>query len=86
MTGSKLDHAISVTRDIVLLMFGLAGIAYQQVTGEVNFVLLAIFSTMTGIPGFVNLLPLLRGSATGSQSSQPASTSPPTDSPSASEK
>lgn len=84
--SEKLDKAVSVTRDLVLLVFGLSGIAYQQVTGEVNFVLLAIFTTMTGIPGLVNLLPLLRGLPTDSQSSAPASTPPHSDSPNVSEK
>lgn len=79
MSG-RVEKAIAVTRDVILLVFGLAGIGYQQVTGEVNFVLLAIFTAMTGIPGLVNLLPLLRGLPTESQSSAPASTLPPSDS------
>lgn len=71
---------IAVIRDVVLLVFGLAGIAYQQVTGNVNFVLLAIFTAMTGVPGLTNLMPLLRGIPTVSHSSPSASEQPSTDS------
>lgn len=75
MTG-KLEKAITVGRDLTLFVFGLAGIAYQQVTGNVNFVLLAIFTAMTGVPGLVNLIALSRGLRIESESSSQASQEP----------
>lgn len=71
---------MAVFRDLLLLVFGLAGIGYQQVSGDVNFVLLAVFTTMTGIPGLINLIPLLRGLPTNSRSSQPVSPQPESES------
>lgn len=71
MTG-RIEKAITVGRDLTLFVFGLAGIAYQQVTGDVNFVLLAIFTAMTGVPGLVNLITLSRGLRIESQSSSSA--------------
>jgi hypothetical protein len=52
----------------ILLLAGLAGIGYQQWTGEVHWVLLLIFTTMTGIP-LTGIVSLLRNSLIVSQSS-----------------
>lgn len=60
MTG-RIEKVISVGRDLVLFVFGLVGISFQQVTGNVNFVLLAIFTAMTGMPGLAHLIVLSRG-------------------------
>ncbi len=53
----------------VLLIFGLAGIAYQQKTGEVDWLLLAIFTSMAGVPGIARVISLLKNSPTIMQSS-----------------
>ena len=53
----------------ILLLAGLAGIAYQQWTGEVNWILLLIFTTMTGVPGLTNLISLIKNSPIVLQSS-----------------
>jgi hypothetical protein len=44
----------------ILLVAGLAGIGYQQWTGEVSWILLLIFTSMTGVPVVTNLISLLR--------------------------
>lgn len=57
----------------LLLVAGLGGIGYQQWTGEVNWVLLLIFTTMTGVPGVTTLLSLIKNSPIV----LPSSSSPP---------
>ena len=74
------DRIVSVTRDLLSYLGGLAGIAYQQVTGNVNVPLLAVYAAMTGIPGLVQLISLARGHVTESASSR--FPSPPPESPS----
>jgi hypothetical protein len=54
----------AIIRDVLLFAGGMAGVGYQTVTGEVNYGLLAVFTTMLGIPGLTNLISLTRGSAT----------------------
>lgn len=66
------ERRIAIARDLALFMFGLGGIAYQTVTRDVNFVLLAIFTSMTGVPGLTNLVGVLRTSGTASQPSSSA--------------
>jgi hypothetical protein len=53
----------------ILLLAGLAGIGYQQWTGESNLFLLLVFTVMTGVPGLSEFLLLLRNSPTVLQSS-----------------
>lgn len=53
----------------ILLIAGLAGIGYQQYTGQTNWLLLLIFSTMTGVPGIAELLLLIKNSPIVLQSS-----------------
>jgi hypothetical protein len=67
------ERIISVVRDQILFLGGLAGIAYQQISGNVNFALLAIFTAMTGVPGLTNLISLLRGTTISSPSQLPVS-------------
>jgi hypothetical protein len=62
-----------VLRDVVLLGGGMAGIAYQTVTGRVDYGLLAVFAAMIGLTGTLNTLSLFRGLGTTSPSSQSAS-------------
>lgn len=59
--ATRTERIISVIKDLLLFLGGLAGIGYQQLTGNVNFWLLMIFVTMTGVPGLTNLISLLRG-------------------------
>lgn len=69
----KPERRIAVAKDLILFLGGLSGIAYQQVTGNVNVVLLAVFTAMTGVPGLTNLISLWRGSVTELQSRSPVS-------------
>jgi hypothetical protein len=46
----------------ILLIAGLVGIAYQQYTGEVNWILLLIFTSMTGVPGVATIISLIKNS------------------------
>lgn len=52
-----------------LLLAGLAGMAYQQYTGEVSWPLLLIFTLMTGVPGGAYLISLIKNSPIVLQSS-----------------
>lgn len=51
---------IAIAKDLILFFGGLTGIAYQQITGNVNIVLLMIFTAMTGVPGLLNIISLVR--------------------------
>lgn len=57
----------------ILLIAGLSGIGYQQYTGETSWLLLLIFTSMTGVPGLASIISLMRSSLTTLQSasSQP---------------
>jgi hypothetical protein len=57
----------------LLLVAGLAGIGYQQYTGETDWILLLIFTAMTGVPGLTTLISMIRNSTTVLQSSLPLS-------------
>jgi hypothetical protein len=47
-------------RDAVLLTLGVGGIAFQQITGEVNALLLGVYLTLLGYPGLSSGLWLLK--------------------------
>lgn len=70
MTG-KGPTRFTAFRDGFLLIAGTAGIGFQQVTGETDLLLLGIYMTMLGIPGFSSGLWLLR------QIGEPPSSAPP---------
>ena len=55
----------------LLLIAGMIGIGYQQYTGETDWVLLLIFTAMTGVPGVTTLIALIRNSPTTLQSLLP---------------
>lgn len=61
----------TVVKDTILFVFGIGGIIWQTVTGDVNYALLGVFTAMVGVPGFTNMVTLIRGS--GTTSSQPTS-------------
>jgi hypothetical protein len=79
----RAERFIAIAKDVILFVGGLSGIAYQQITNNINPLLLLIFATMTGIPGLMNVISLWRsGMFTGSaqlpsQPSQPQSGSQP---------
>jgi hypothetical protein len=60
-------------RDAVLLAAGVLGIGFQQVTGEVNSLLLTVYMTMIGIPGLSSGLWLLKQIGEKPSSSPPSS-------------
>lgn len=66
------DRAIAITKDVILFVGGLCGIAYQQYTNNVNWLLLLVFSSMTGIPGVLNIVALLRNTSAIAQSLPPS--------------
>ena len=80
---SSRGAARRISRDTILFVSGLAGIAYQQVTGKVSIPLLVVFGLMVGLPGvaaLLALLPLGNGEAaptTSASPSPPSSSSPP---------
>ena len=65
-------------RDCLLLVVGLGGLVYQQITENYNAVLVGAYLTLLGFPGVAGVVTLVRNSGQ-SQSSQspPASSSPP---------
>lgn len=71
------ERKIAIIRDQVLFLGGLAGIGYQQLTGNVSTVLLIVFTTMIGLPGLTNVISLLRG---GGATESPPPPSQPSDS------
>lgn len=46
----------------LLLLAGLVGIGYQQYTGEVNWFLLLVFTSMAGVPGIAEIILLIKNS------------------------
>jgi hypothetical protein len=77
----RFQAVIAIVRDAGFLLIGFGGIIYQQATGNVNIALLAVYTTMLGIPGAIGLLQLSRGRSvtppTPGSSSQPQSSSSP---------
>lgn len=76
----RLQALITAVRDVGFLVVGFGGVIYQQLTGRVNPWLLAVFTTMLGIPGAIGLLQL-RGLGRPIDRTTP---SPPSSSPSSS--
>lgn len=78
----KIERTIVIIKDILLFGTGLAGIIYQQVTGQVHAMLLAVFTIMVGLPGVSALWALKSNSTstTGSSSSSSQSQPPSSDS------
>ena len=52
---------ITVVRDVACLVVGIFGIVHQELTGHVSSALLAVYTTLLGIPGTIGLLQMLRG-------------------------
>lgn len=65
-----------IQRDSILFVFGLGGLAYQMISGEVNTALVIVCALMAGVPGAAGLVSLLLpGRDAGTTS--PESSSPP---------
>lgn len=79
------ERKIALVKDMLLFFGGLAGIGYQQVTGEVNVFLLMIFTAMTGVPGLTSLISMWRGSGIVLPSQREASPDVPSESDNSSE-
>lgn len=74
----KIERLIVIVKDVLLFGTGLAGIVYQQVTGKVDAMLLAVFTIMVGLPGIAALWSLRTTSTTNLSSSEsPPSPSSP---------
>jgi hypothetical protein len=65
----KISRDEAKLKSWILLLSGLVGIGYEQYTGKVNWILLLIFTTMTGVPGLASIISLLRNSPIVIQSS-----------------
>lgn len=61
------DRVIALVRDVGCLTVSLGGIVYQQVTGQYNAALLALYGTLLTGAAAANLAALRRG-ATGTRS------------------
>lgn len=79
VTAASVQAGLTIFRDLTLWVGGLAGIAYQQLTGQVNGELLVVYTSMLGIPGVIGLVQLSRGKGeprpTPEESSSPQSSS-----------
>ncbi len=82
------ERRAAIFKDLTQFLCGVAGIGYQQYTGQVNIFLLAVFTMMMGLPGITNLLALFRSptalelSQSQGQGSLPVSGSSSTGAPS----
>jgi hypothetical protein len=65
----KISRDEAKLKSWILLLSGLVGIGYEQYTGKVNWILLLIFTTMTGVPGLASIISLLKNSPIVIQSS-----------------
>lgn len=67
-------------RDSILLAGGMLGVGFQQVTGNVNPILIGVYLTMLGVPALSNgkwlLQLLMKETAESSSSSSPEPVSP----------
>lgn len=70
----------------ILLLAGLAGIGYQQYTHQTDWMLLVVFTIMTGIPGAAQFISLIRNSPIVLQSSLPQASPSDSELPSSSTK
>jgi hypothetical protein len=69
---------LTILKDLGLYATGIFGILYQLITGEVNAMLLGVFTVMLGIPGATNIFWLLKqGGALPQQSSPSAQSQDP---------
>lgn len=72
----KIGDVVTVARDILCIVIGLAGIAHQELVGPVKTELLLVYTTMLGVPGAVGLWQL-RGNRSGGTDTTGSSQSAP---------
>lgn len=71
-----------VLRDLLLLAVGIFGLLHQEITGEANPWLLAVYTAILGVPGAANILSILKSTGSGeSLQSSPPSAARPSDLP-----
>jgi hypothetical protein len=80
------ERAWKIARDQLLFFGGLSGIAFQQLTGDVNLALLGLYGGMIGLAGLFNIKPLVQLISTQSTPSEQASSESDTPSQSSSSK
>lgn len=83
----RAERLLVICRDVAFLTVGIGGITYQQVTGRVSELLLAVYVGLLGVPAGLGVLSLRRADpgtdTNGSSSSSPdPSPRPPSSSPS----
>lgn len=71
-----IQAAYPVVRDILFLLGGFAGIAFQQLTRHVDLSLLGAYLAMLGVPGAKGIMQLRQLSQEPSSGSTPVSPSP----------
>lgn len=76
----SIQRGITIGKDLLCFFGGLSGVAYQQITENVNIALLGIFVGMIGLPGLTSAISLFRQSGTDPQSSTSAPPHSPTES------
>lgn len=59
----KAQAIVTVLRDLGCIAVGVYGVLHQEVTGHVNGELLAVYTTLLGVPGAIGLAQLLLGRA-----------------------
>jgi hypothetical protein len=52
-----------ILRDLSLLVTGVIGILHQEFTGQASPLLLAVYTSLLGIPGAANVIAILRGTS-----------------------
>jgi hypothetical protein len=75
--GDRERQLPPIIRDVVLMCLGAGGIAYQQVTGQVSEVLLAIYVAMLGGPAIGGVWSLRRQHDDGTTDGSSRSPDPP---------
>jgi hypothetical protein len=75
---------LGILRDLVCLAAGITGIMHQEFSGQASPLLLAVYTSLLGIPGAANALAILRGTGGGSPPSSSRSPAPSAELPSSS--
>lgn len=73
----KIQALIPIARDVLSLAIGTGGIVYQQWTGKVNGLLLAVYAGMIGLPTGISLVMLQRGKSNDPDTPEQSSPSVP---------
>jgi uncharacterized membrane protein HdeD (DUF308 family) len=68
-----------IAKDVILFSVGIFGIMFQLLTGEVNALLLGVFTSILGIPAVTNIFSLLKQA--GESPPPPSPSEPSSESP-----